>query len=34
MLRAAKTTAARTLITTADNNGVHSLSIGDRKSKI
>lgn len=34
MLRAAKMTAARTLITTADNNGVRSLSIGNRKSKV
>jgi homoserine kinase len=34
MVRAAKTRAARTLITTADNAGVRSLSIGNRKSKI
>ncbi|MEY2543878.1 MAG: homoserine kinase, partial [Verrucomicrobiota bacterium] len=34
MVRAAKTRAARTLITTADNAGVRSRSIGNRKSKI
>jgi homoserine kinase len=34
MLRAAKTTAARTITTTADNHGVRLLSIGNRKSKI
>jgi homoserine kinase len=34
MLRAAKTTAARTITTTADNRGVRLLSIGNRKSEI
>jgi homoserine kinase len=34
MSRAAKTRAARTIITTADNDGVCVLSIGNRKSKI